>query len=146
MNYVGISEAANVFSDEVQVQTASVNLQFGAVYNVVMGEEMVRKFPLTFNKSKLALRRRKEEFRLKVDEPYPEGMWGLGFPALNSLGSTPLFDQLVDSGYSENLFTMCLRNIGGTISRQTCPPKISSPIFRYFFQLPPNFSQVTNSH
>jgi hypothetical protein len=41
MNYVGISEYASVYSDVVQIRNANVDIQFGAVYNVVMSDEMV---------------------------------------------------------------------------------------------------------
>ena len=132
MNYVGISEDASVYSDVVQIHNAKVNIRFGAVYNVVMSEMVIA----IHNKidNQFELNQRKAELRAEIsqsfkdDEPYPEGIWGnliisnnsnpipgLGYPALNSLGTTPLFDQLVADSYSKNIFTMCLKDVGGTI-------------------------------
>ena len=40
MKYVGIEEDAYVYSDYVTVASASVNLQFGSIYNVVMSDQV----------------------------------------------------------------------------------------------------------
>jgi Eukaryotic aspartyl protease len=126
---VGVSLHAWVFSDDVTVGTGSstgrVRATFGATYNVSFGapkegeatqkkqkmanmDTSIAAIPL-FQRKKLALRQRAQQLGMF----YPEGMWGMCWRAINSLGTNPLFDDLVQKDNLDNVFGLCLNPAGG---------------------------------
>lgn len=91
-----LTEDAIAVHDQVSLGTGwTGQVRFGAAYNVSQGNVAI------------ASRRRQQA------SDYPEGIWGLAYSQLNSLGTTTLLDTLANATGRPNIFALCLEEQGG---------------------------------
>lgn len=109
MPYVGITESAAGVRDVAQIGGLTQSLPFGAILNITFDDSA------DSSARSLARRRHRTGFGSPRFDRYPEGMLGMAFSSLNSLGTLPLFDTLVQSGQVSNVFSMCLTMGGGVL-------------------------------
>ena len=80
-------------------------VQFGATYNVTQGNGLVTSYQ----------RKRRRGVARQNPASFPEGLWGLAWSQLNSLGTSTLFDTLASANGNSEVFALCVQEVGGLL-------------------------------
>ena len=127
-----LTEYANAVRDVVGFSSLQGVVDFGAVY-MVKQQQQER---TTLRRSEIRRRGRgKKEF---AGQQFPEGLWGVAFAKLSSLGTSAL-DALTAQANVPNVFSLCLEEVGGKMTLGGAPPlpwhyvNVSVP---FFWQIP----------
>jgi len=132
MSYVGISEEALVYEDIVTIDgtnnTVKAVVNFGSIYNVSMNNNNNDDALIRYRQFKQRQFDKLLGHKRNNDNDYPEGMMGMAYTSLNTLGTTTLFDQLVLDKAVDNVFSICLNQEGGMMMLGGIGPWNSEPI------------------
>ena len=118
-----INESFVLVRDHVSVAAGSLSATtvFGDVFDINMTDSLSSHRKLSQQRRRNGnhnQRRLPAKGGVADDMFYPEGMWGLGFPALVSAGYPPLFDALVGASSNglEDMFSVEISPSGGNLT------------------------------
>lgn len=107
-----LTEYAAAVTDDISLGEGWVayGALFGATYNVTMQQQQQQMMLHHRRRSFLSHRRTRQSM-----PSYPEGIWGLAFSSLNSLGTLTLLDTICAQQHSTNVFSTCFEQVGGLL-------------------------------